>query len=96
MGGIGHFWESVGLVLAGTGSWVLNLFTEFCLLNFVFCRSLQPNALYNFETWGDQILDFIEEKVGQPAFLICNSVGGEALRSCKGAGNYKLDCPRSR
>ena len=35
------------------------------------------NELYNFETWGRQLSAFIEEVVGEPAFLICNSVGGE-------------------
>ncbi len=30
---------------------------------------------YTFETWGQQILDFCEQVVGQPAFLIANSIG---------------------
>ena len=30
---------------------------------------------YTFETWGAQISDFCEQVVGQPAFLIANSIG---------------------
>lgn len=30
---------------------------------------------YTFETWGAQLLDFCREVVGQPAFLIANSIG---------------------
>ncbi|KAL0045202.1 hypothetical protein WJX82_000513 [Trebouxia sp. C0006] len=41
-------------------------------------RQYEVNELYNFETWGRQLSAFIEEVVGEPAFLICNSVGGIA------------------
>ncbi|KAK9868847.1 hypothetical protein WJX84_007219 [Apatococcus fuscideae] len=42
-------------------------------------RDHLPNSLYTFETWGQQLLDFMEQKMGgDPAFLICNSVGGLA------------------
>lgn len=34
------------------------------------------NELYNFETWGEQITQFIEKEVKEPAILVCNSVGG--------------------
>ncbi len=30
---------------------------------------------YTFETWGQQIADFCREVVGEPAFLVANSVG---------------------
>ncbi len=40
-------------------------------------RSAPHNTLYCFETWGEQLRDFIIERVGQPATLSCNSVGGE-------------------
>jgi len=30
---------------------------------------------YTFETWGQQVLDFCQQVVGQPAFLIGNSIG---------------------
>jgi pimeloyl-ACP methyl ester carboxylesterase len=30
---------------------------------------------YTFETWGQQVLDFCEQVVGSPAFLIANSIG---------------------
>ena len=43
----------------------------------VVCRDLGVNKLYCFETWARQVLDFIGHFVGEePAFLICNSVGG--------------------
>ncbi|MBD2020608.1 alpha/beta fold hydrolase [Leptolyngbya sp. FACHB-36] len=32
-------------------------------------------AEYTFETWGQQIADFCKEIVGEPAFLVGNSVG---------------------
>ena len=38
-------------------------------------RSPQPNALYNFPNWAVQLQDFIVEKVGEPAFITCNSGG---------------------
>ena len=40
-------------------------------------RQYEVNELYNFETWGEQLSSFVEEVVGEPAFLICNSVGGD-------------------
>ena len=40
-------------------------------------RDLGVNKLYCFETWSQQLLDFMESFVGQePVFIICNSVGG--------------------
>jgi pimeloyl-ACP methyl ester carboxylesterase len=30
---------------------------------------------YTFETWGQQILDFCQEVIGEPAFLVANSIG---------------------
>ncbi len=43
-------------------------------------RDHLPNSLYTFETWGQQLLDFIEQKMGaEPTFIICNSVGGRPL-----------------
>lgn len=50
------------------------------------CRQYEVNELYNFETWGRQLSAFIEEVVKEPAFLICNSVGGNAcsmLQHCQ-------------
>ncbi|GMH33458.1 hypothetical protein BSKO_01292 [Bryopsis sp. KO-2023] len=41
-------------------------------------KSEPQNSIYNFEEWGRQILDFIEGIVGEPSFLICNSIGGIA------------------
>ena len=31
---------------------------------------------YDFDTWGSQIADFLKEVVGEPAFLVGNSIGG--------------------
>lgn len=43
-------------------------------------RDHLPNSLYTFETWGQQLLDFMEQKMGgDSAFLVCNSVGGMSL-----------------
>mmetsp|Transcript_2598 Transcript_2598/g.3531 ORF Transcript_2598/g.3531 Transcript_2598/m.3531 type:complete len:337 (-) Transcript_2598:28-1038(-) len=36
----------------------------------------RKNEIYNFENWADQVLDFIDEVVGEPSFVVCNSVGG--------------------
>ena len=41
-------------------------------------EGLRQNEIYCFETWGRQIGDFIDEVVGEPAFVACNSVGGVA------------------
>ncbi|EFJ52272.1 hypothetical protein VOLCADRAFT_55777, partial [Volvox carteri f. nagariensis] len=41
-------------------------------------RSAPPNSLYCFDNWGEQLTDFIQQKVGEPAFVVCNSVGGLA------------------
>jgi hypothetical protein len=35
------------------------------------------NKLYCFETWAQQSLDFLDSFAGEPAFIVCNSVGGE-------------------
>lgn len=39
---------------------------------------LPPNSVYNFTTWGSQLTDFIRDVVGEPSFLVANSVGGIA------------------
>lgn len=39
-------------------------------------RQFEVNELYNFETWGDQCVQFLEREVREPAVLVCNSVGG--------------------
>jgi pimeloyl-ACP methyl ester carboxylesterase len=39
---------------------------------------LEQNAIYNFENWSRQLRAFIKDVVGEPAFLMCNSVGGVA------------------
>ena len=31
---------------------------------------------YDFETWGAQVADFVKEIVGEPGFLVGNSIGG--------------------
>jgi pimeloyl-ACP methyl ester carboxylesterase len=38
----------------------------------------EQNEIYCFETWGKQIEDFLDEVVGTPAYVACNSVGGVA------------------
>lgn len=39
---------------------------------------LEQNAIYNFENWSRQLRAFASEVVGEPAFIMCNSVGGVA------------------
>lgn len=39
-------------------------------------REAPQNTIYCFDNWGHQIVDFIKEQVGGPAFVITNSVGG--------------------
>lgn len=36
------------------------------------------NEIYNFDTWTNQTIQFIEEVVRKPVFLVSNSVGGIA------------------
>eukprot|EP00892_Ulva_mutabilis_P011250 jgi/Ulvmu1/8498/UM044_0032.1 len=36
----------------------------------------EPNTIYNFETWADQLEAFIDEVIQEPAVVVCNSVGG--------------------
>jgi len=46
-------------------------------------RKQEMNSIYNFSTWGEQLVDFVEEVVGQPSFMICNSVGGlSGMEAC--------------
>jgi len=39
-------------------------------------KQQEPNTIYNFENWADMTVDFIKKTVGEPCYLICNSVGG--------------------
>lgn len=41
-------------------------------------RQLPPSSIYNFPTWSRQLRAFIADVVGEPAALVCNSVGGLA------------------
>lgn len=47
------------------------------LIGFGFSAKPEPgNPIhYRFETWGQQLLDFCHEVVGEPAFLVGNSIG---------------------
>lgn len=38
----------------------------------------EVNEIYNFDTWSDQAISFIEQKVKEPVYIVCNSVGGVA------------------
>ncbi len=42
---------------------------------------------YTFETWGEQVADFCREVVGEPVFLVGNSIG------CIAAMQTAVDCP---
>jgi pimeloyl-ACP methyl ester carboxylesterase len=39
-------------------------------------RQAPANSIYNFDTWGQQLVDFTEQVIGAPAYISCNSVGG--------------------
>lgn len=41
-------------------------------------RLAPPNSIYCFENWGQQLVDFIEDKIGADTAIIANSVGGLA------------------
>jgi len=41
-------------------------------------KAFKVNELYNFDTWSDQVISFIETKIKEPAYVVCNSVGGVA------------------
>jgi len=43
-----------------------------------FGRSAKPNLAYSGDLWRDQLHDFIDEVIGQPAILAGNSLGGYA------------------
>jgi hypothetical protein len=48
-------------------------------------KAQAAHTLYTFDTWADQLNDFIEQMVGEPAFLVTNSIGGVAglqVRPC--------------
>jgi len=69
---------------ASCGHWRKNIpdlachFRVFALDLIGFGASAKPapgTIAYTFETWGDQIVDFCREVVGEPAFLVGNSIG---------------------
>eukprot|EP00878_Enallax_costatus_P002483 GHUV01002663.1.p1 GENE.GHUV01002663.1~~GHUV01002663.1.p1 ORF type:complete len:406 (+),score=72.01 GHUV01002663.1:129-1220(+) len=41
-------------------------------------RGAPANSIYNFDTWGQQSVDFIQDVIGTPAHISTNSVGGLA------------------
>lgn len=43
-----------------------------------FGRSAKPNWQYSGDLWRDQLHEFIQEKIGAPAVLVGNSLGGYA------------------
>lgn len=53
---------------------------------------------YNFETWGQQVVEFVQEVVKEPVFLVGNSIGGvvalqaATLTPDQGRGVILLNC----
>jgi pimeloyl-ACP methyl ester carboxylesterase len=39
-------------------------------------KQAPSNSIYNFDNWGQQLVDFTEQVIGAPAYISCNSVGG--------------------
>ena len=81
-GGNADHWRKNTAVLAASGLRVFAI----DLLGYGFSSKPAPDpenpaSLYNFGTWGSQLLDFCEQVVGGPAFLATNSVGGIAALS---------------
>jgi predicted alpha/beta hydrolase family esterase len=54
-------------------------------------RAQEKHTLYTFDTWADQLCDFIEEKVGEPAFLVTNSIGGVAALQVRSLSHNNPD-----
>jgi pimeloyl-ACP methyl ester carboxylesterase len=59
-------------------------------------RTAEPNSIYNFENWGGQLTDFIEEVIGQPAYISTNSVGGEEAKAGRHVGTQYSNWGQSR
>eukprot|EP00775_Hariotina_reticulata_P011962 gene11962-12105_t len=38
-------------------------------------RVAPPNSIYNFDTWGQQLVDFTEQVITAPTYISCNSRG---------------------
>jgi pimeloyl-ACP methyl ester carboxylesterase len=67
-----------------------------------FGKSVKPYPgvpiLYTFDTWGQLIVDFCREVIGEPAFLVGNSIGcivamqAAVLASSQVRGVAMLDC----
>ncbi|MGG6240336.1 alpha/beta fold hydrolase [Nodosilinea sp. AN01ver1] len=53
---------------------------------------------YDFDTWGAQVAEFVQQVVGEPAFLVGNSIGGvvalqaAVMNSEQSQGVVLLDC----
>ena len=53
---------------------------------------------YDFDTWGAQVVEFLQQVVGEPAFLVGNSIGGvvalqaAVMNSEQSKGVVLLDC----
>ncbi|MBR8838350.1 MAG: alpha/beta fold hydrolase [Stigonema ocellatum SAG 48.90 = DSM 106950] len=70
---------------ASWGHWRKNIpvLADFCRVYAIdligFGASAKPKPgekiAYTFETWGQQLADFCREVVGEPAFLVANSIG---------------------
>ena len=78
-GGNADHWRRNVNALAATGKRVYAI----DLLGYGYSDKPNPmlreqNEIYCFETWGKQIEDFLDEVVGTPAYVACNSVGGVA------------------
>jgi pimeloyl-ACP methyl ester carboxylesterase len=51
------------------------------LLGYGFCDKPDPkqwgvNEFYNFDTWSEQCLSFVQGQIKGPVVLVCNSIGG--------------------
>lgn len=63
-------------------------------------REAEPNSIYNFENWGQQLTDFIDEVIGEPTYISTNSVGGASIKCCSAYSSlcvcmYVFVCPHA-
>lgn len=85
---------------ASSGHWRKNLpvLAETCRVYAIdllgFGASAKPtpseSVQYTFETWGQQIADFCQEVVGEPAFFVGNSIG--CIAAMQAAVDYPESC----
>ncbi|AGY56801.1 alpha/beta fold hydrolase [Gloeobacter kilaueensis] len=82
----GHWRKNLPVLAQTRPVWAIDL------LGFGASAKPDPRQVpYTFETWGEQISDFVKEVVGEPAILVGNSIG--AIVALEAAASVP-DCAR--